>query len=103
LINYIAEVSLSKQTLGGWAQISKNVVFDYVNHQYSLIGGSDSETDLFYLIVTDFLSNGNDGYTELKNYDRLLIDIPCQIALINYIKFLNNISYTTYYTRIIEN
>ena len=102
LIKYIAETSFSKKGAGAWAQISKNLVFDFVNKNYSLTGGSDSETDLFYLIVTNYLSNGNDGYTDLKNYDKLLMDIPCQNATIDYIKYLNNVSYTTNYTRIIQ-
>ena len=101
LINYIAEISFSRKGTGSWAQISKNLVFNFVTKTYSLTGGSDSETDIFYLMLTNYLANGNDGYTELKNYNRLDIGIPNQNAIINYIKYLNNVSYTTDYTRII--
>jgi 2',3'-cyclic-nucleotide 2'-phosphodiesterase/3'-nucleotidase/5'-nucleotidase len=103
LINYLALTSLSKKALGGWLQISKNLFFDYITNTFELIDGTQGETDKFYLIVTDFLADGGDGYTELTKLKTLLIDVPVQNSLINYIGFLGgNVSYTDVYTRIIQ-
>ena len=108
LITYLGKASFSKKNTGGWLQISKNLVFNYVNNTYTLTNGTNNETDLFYLMMPDYLANGGDEYSELIKYDRLLLGTPCQNALINYIKFptanygLNGqVSYATTYTRII--
>lgn len=103
LLNYLATTSFSKRGSGGWLQISKNLVFNYQTKTYELTTGTQSETDPFYLLLTDFTANGGDGYTELIKYKRLAIDLPTQLSLIEYIeKPLDGIiSYTNDYTRII--
>ncbi len=101
-INYIAGVSLSRRNQGSWAQISANLVFNYTTGSYTLQGGTTSETDKFYCITYDFLANGNDGYSELPNYNQLNMGYPIQNSAITYIKTLGGtISYTDVYTRII--
>ncbi len=102
LINYLATTSFSKKGSGGWLQISKNLVFNYQTNTYELVGGTQGETDKFYLIVYDFLSIGGDGYTELQKLRKLEIDFPSQNSLIEYILSLGGtVSYTNVYTRII--
>lgn len=102
LINYLATTSFSKRGSGGWLQVSKNIVFNYKTNTYELVGGTQSETDKFYLIAVDFLANGGDGYTELTKFRQLLIDVPVQNSIIDYITSLGGqISYTNVYTRII--
>lgn len=103
LINYLATTSFSRIGSGGWLQISKNLVFNYQTGTYELTGGTQSETDKFYLMLTDFTANGGDGYTELIKYKRLAIDLPTQLSLTNYIEkpLAGIISYTNVYTRII--
>lgn len=100
-LNYIANISLSKKGAGAWLQISKNMEFNYITKTYTLKNGSMSETDKFYCILPQFLADGNDGYTNLKNYTRLKIDVPVQNTLITYINFINGIvSYPNTATRI---
>ncbi len=86
LINYLATTSLSKKGTGGWLQISNNLLFNYVTQQYELIGGTTGETDKFYLVCTDFLAAGGDGYSELIKLNIFNIDVPIQISLTSYIE-----------------
>ncbi len=102
VINYLAATSFSKKGSGGWLQISKNIVFNYQTGTYELVGGTQGETDKFYLMVYDFLAGGGDGYTELQKLKKLDLDIPSQNSLIDYIGSLGGVvSYTNVYTRII--
>jgi 2',3'-cyclic-nucleotide 2'-phosphodiesterase (5'-nucleotidase family) len=102
LLNYIANVSFSRKGAGAWLQISKNMEFNYITKTYTLKNVSMSETDKFYCILPKFLADGNDGYTDLKKYTQLSIDIPTQNSLITYINFMNGIiSYPNTATRII--
>jgi 2',3'-cyclic-nucleotide 2'-phosphodiesterase (5'-nucleotidase family) len=102
LINNLAINSLNKIGSGGWLQISKNLLFNYKTNTFELLGGTKGKTDKFYLIVNNYLAQGGDGYNELIKFNKLLIDIPIQTSLINYIEFIGgNISYTNEYTRII--
>ncbi len=102
LINYLAVTSFSNKNTPRWLQVSKNIIFNYQTKTYELVGGTQGETDKFYLMVYDFLANGGDGYTELQKLKKFELDIPSQNSLIDYILSLGgNISYTTDYTRII--
>ena len=101
-LKYIAGVSLSKRNAGGWAQISSNLIFNYITNSYSLQSGTMSETDKFYCITYDFLANGNDGYSDLVKYTNLNMGYPIQTSAITYIKTLGgNISISNDYKRII--
>ena len=101
LLNYIALISLSKKSSGPWLQISKNIEFNYKTQTYTFKSDNYSETDKFYCILTEYLANGYDGYTELKNYKKIKIDIPSQNSLVTYIQYMNgNISYPNTNTRI---
>ena len=62
--------------------------FNYVNKKYELLGGSENETDIFYLVVTDFIANGGDGYNELKTLKKIEVNEPVQNATIQYINSL---------------
>lgn len=98
----MALTSFSKIGSGGWLQISNNLLFNYKTNIFELIDGTQGQTDKFYLIIPDFLANGGDGYTELTKFNTLLIDVPFQNSLINYINYLGgNISYSNIYNRII--
>jgi 2',3'-cyclic-nucleotide 2'-phosphodiesterase (5'-nucleotidase family) len=101
LLNYIANISLSKKNSGAWLQISKNMEFNYKTQTYIFKSDNYSETDKFYCILIEYLANGNDGYTELKNYKKIKLDIPSQNSLVTYIQSMNgNISYPNTNTRI---
>ena len=88
LINKLAIKSLSKKGSGGFLQISSNLRFNYVNKKYELLGGSENETDIFYLVVTEFIANGGDGYNELKTLKKIEVNEPVQNATIQYINSL---------------
>lgn len=102
-LNYIAGVSKSRRGVGGWAQISKNLVFNYITNSYTLTGGSTSETEIFYCVTLNFLAAGNDGYNKLPEYNPIPLEtIPSQVPIVSYIISLNGVvSYTNDYTRII--
>jgi 2',3'-cyclic-nucleotide 2'-phosphodiesterase (5'-nucleotidase family) len=103
LLSYIATISRANKGRGAWLQISQNIEFNYKTMTFSLKSENVSETEIFYCILPDFLANGNDGYTELKKYKQLKLDIPVQTSLVNYIKSINgNISYPNTNTRILQ-
>lgn len=91
LLSYLGQTSLSKKSTGGWLQVSKNLSFNYKTNKYELIGGTQGSTDVFYLIVNNFLADGDDGYSELTKLTKFAIDVPVQTSLINYIGNLQGI------------
>jgi hypothetical protein len=101
-LNYIATLSLSVRGAGAWLQISKNMEFNYKTKNYILKGGSENETDKFYCIVTSFIANGGDGYTELPKYKIIDTEIKSHQNLINYIKYIGgSVSYSDTNTRLL--
>jgi 2',3'-cyclic-nucleotide 2'-phosphodiesterase (5'-nucleotidase family) len=107
LIDYLGNTSFTKKNSGGWLQITKNLKFDYINKKFELLDYNTSIEE-YYLVLNDFLAEGNDGYSELKNNvnyssDKLSSDIPSQNALIEYVKKTLNgiISISNIYNRII--
>ena len=102
LLNYIGSRSLSLRGTGAWLQISKNMEFNYKTKKYILKGGSENETDKFYCILTSYLANGGDGYTEFPKYKIIDTKIKSQQNLINYIKSIGgSVSYSDTISRLI--
>lgn len=101
-LNYIGTRSLSLRGTGAWLQITQNMEFNYKTKNYILKGGSENETDKFYCIVTSFIANGGDGYTELPKYNIIDTKIKSHQNLINYIKYIGgSVSYSDTKTRLI--
>ena len=102
LINYLGSISFNRKDSGGWLQITNNLKFNYTTKQYQLLGYNNSIEE-YYLVLNDYLAEGNDGYSELKNYDKFESDIPSQNAVREYVKDTLNgiISISNIYTRII--
>ena len=102
LLNYLGSVSLTRKNSGGWLQITSNLKFDYINNSFELLN-YDKNIDEYYLILNDYLSEGNDGYIELRNYEKFSLDIPSQNSLRTYVKDILEgiVSITNIYTRII--
>ena len=101
-LNYIGTRSLSQRGTGAWLQITQNMEFNYKTKNYILKGGSENETDKFYCIVTTFIANGGDGYTELPKYKIIDTKVKSHQNLINYIKYIGgSVSYSDTKTRLI--